>query len=109
MHAEQARVLEGVGATLIVVDAAGMAAALRSLVPYGIQSVLLEGGAAVHQAAWDESIVDYVQLYLAPALLGPQGVAFLDGRPLSPASLVEPRVTALGPDVLIEGYVHRPY
>ena len=107
-HIERARALEGAGATLMTVEGANLAAAVRALGRHGIQSLLIEGGAAIHQAAWDEGIVDYVQLYVAAVALGSRGPAFLEGRAFAPASLFEQRVQALGPDVLIEGYVHRP-
>ena len=74
-----------------------------------MQSLVLEGGSVLHQAAWDAGVVDYVQLYVAPMTLGGNGPRLLDGRSFSPASLFEPHVQALGPDVLIEGYVHRPH
>jgi diaminohydroxyphosphoribosylaminopyrimidine deaminase/5-amino-6-(5-phosphoribosylamino)uracil reductase len=83
--------------------------AIRSLAVQGVQSLILEGGAAVHAAAWDAGLVDYVQLYVAPMWLGQDGVPLLEGRDFSPASLVEQRVEQLGPDALIEGYVHRPH
>jgi riboflavin biosynthesis pyrimidine reductase len=70
---------------------------------------LLEGGAAVHGAAWDEGIVDYVRLYVTPQTLGAGGVAMLDGRGFSSTELLERRVEALDPDVMIEGYVHRTH
>jgi hypothetical protein len=41
--------------------------------------------------------------------LGNDGVPLLDGCAFSPASLIESKVEQLGPDVLIEGYVHRPH
>ena len=82
---------------------------LRQLASEGIQSLLLEGGAQLHAAAWDEGLVDYVQLYVAPSALGGDGVPLFGGRPWSPASLIDPRVEILGPDTLIEGYVHRPH
>ena len=41
--------------------------------------------------------------------LGAGGVPLLDGRGFSSTALVERRVDLLGPDVLIEGYVHRPH
>jgi diaminohydroxyphosphoribosylaminopyrimidine deaminase/5-amino-6-(5-phosphoribosylamino)uracil reductase len=81
----------------------------RRLANEGIQSVLLEGGARVHAAAWDEGLVDYVQLYVTPVALGPAGVPLFGGRPWSLSSLIDPRVELLGPDTLIEGYVHRPH
>jgi diaminohydroxyphosphoribosylaminopyrimidine deaminase / 5-amino-6-(5-phosphoribosylamino)uracil reductase len=94
---------------VLVVTSNELGDAMRSLAVRGIQSLILEGGAAVHAAAWDAGVVDYVQLYVAPVWLGQDGVPLLEGREFSPASLVEGRVEQLGPDVLIEGYVHRPH
>jgi diaminohydroxyphosphoribosylaminopyrimidine deaminase / 5-amino-6-(5-phosphoribosylamino)uracil reductase len=82
---------------------------LRQLASEGIQSLLLEGGARLHAAAWDADVVDYVQLYVTPAALGPTGVPLFGGRPWSMSSVIEPRIEVLGPDTLIEGYVHRPH
>jgi hypothetical protein len=48
-------------------------------------------------------------LYLAPVWLGECGVPLLEGCTFSPMALLERRVEQLGPDVLIEGYVHRPH
>jgi diaminohydroxyphosphoribosylaminopyrimidine deaminase/5-amino-6-(5-phosphoribosylamino)uracil reductase len=101
--------LEGAGATVHPVDGATIDAALRSLPALGVQSLLIEGGAALHGAVWDEDLVDYVQLYVTPAWLGADGVPLLAGRPFSPAGLLEVRVEQLGPDALIEGYVHGPH
>ena len=107
-HAERARALEGAGAALMVIEGENLTAAVRALGQHGIQSILLEGGAAIHQAAWDEDIVDHVHLYVAAVALGSRGPALLEGRAFAPASLIERKVQPLGPDVLIEGYVHRP-
>ena len=107
-HVDRARALESAGATLVDVADPSLTGAIRALTAQGTQSVLLEGGAEVHQAAWNEGLVDYVQLYIAPVTLGVQGPALLEGHSFAPASLHEARVRALGPDVLIEGYVHRP-
>ena len=104
-----AKALEQAGATLVPLEGSGIGAGLRALAGLGIQSVLLEGGADVHAAAWDEGVVDYVQLYVAPMIVGSEGVRFLEGRSFSTASLLESTVTPLGPDVVIEGYVHRPH
>lgn len=100
--------LEDAGAEVVVVGAPGLAAALRELPSRGIQSIVLEGGAALHAAAWDEGVVDYVQLYVAPVWIGEQGVPLAAGRPVA-AGLHDWQVDQLGPDVLIEGYVHRPH
>ena len=43
----------------------------------------IEGGAAIHRAAWDEGVVDYVRVYVTPHELGPSGVPFLAGQAFS--------------------------
>lgn len=101
--------LHRAGAKLVPIDEPGLAPMLRRLVSFDINSVLLEGGAAIHAAAWDESLVDIVQLYLTPHVLGSRGVPLLAGRPFSPAALVDPEIEVRGPDVIIEGYVHGPH
>jgi diaminohydroxyphosphoribosylaminopyrimidine deaminase/5-amino-6-(5-phosphoribosylamino)uracil reductase len=108
LHADRAHALEGAGATVIDVADPSLTAAIRALSAHDIQSVLLEGGAAVHQAAWEEDVVDYVQLYVAPMTIGGAGPGLLEGVAFTPASLHEQRTRPLGPDTLIEGYVHRP-
>ena len=96
---------------VLVVGSGGedLQSVLRHLASEGIQSLLLEGGAQIHAAAWDAGLVDYVQLFVAPVALGPEGVPLFGGRPWSISSLIDPKVELLGPDTLIEGYVHRPH
>jgi diaminohydroxyphosphoribosylaminopyrimidine deaminase/5-amino-6-(5-phosphoribosylamino)uracil reductase len=93
---------------VIAPAAPGLAAALRELPRWGVQSLLIEGGTALHAAAWDAHVVDYIQLYVAPVALGPAGVP-LEHRAFSTALLFDKKVDVLGPDVMIEGYVHRPH
>jgi len=101
--------LRAVGITVIGAERDDVRSGLQLLGSLGIQSVVLEGGAALHGAAWDEGVVDAVQLYVAPVSLGAGAVPLLDGRGFVSTSLIERRVDLLGPDVLIEGYVHRPH
>lgn len=107
-HAELRDRLEQQGVEIEVARDDTMRAALECLGARQIGSLLLEGGAAVHQAAWDEGVADFVRLYVTPHLFGADGVRFLGGRPFSSSALVDRRVVPLGPDVLIEGYVHGP-
>ncbi len=100
--------LEDRGAEIELARDGSFAAALERLAARRIESLLLEGGAALHAAAWDEKLVDYVQLYFTPHVLGPPGVVFAEGREIPVASLADRVVTRLGPDTLIEGYVHGP-
>jgi len=109
MHAETTRAacLRRAGATLIDVPGPGLRTALECLPALDVHSIEIEGGAAIHAAAWDEGVVDAVQLYVAPVWLGPQGVPLFGGRGPSLMMLDDRRVELLGPDVLIEGDVHR--
>jgi len=102
------RQLTSDGAEILVAPDPTLRAALGCLAARGISSLLLEGGASVHQAAWDEGLADFVQLYVTPHTLGAAGLRFLNGLPFVPTVLSEVRVETLAPDVLIEGYVHRP-
>lgn len=103
-----ARRLGAAGAEVLAGDGS-IRGALALLAAREVRSVLLEGGALVHGAAWDEGVVDLVRLYVTPAVLGEPGVPLLDGRAFSTAALAARRVEPLGDDVLMEGYVHRPH
>jgi diaminohydroxyphosphoribosylaminopyrimidine deaminase/5-amino-6-(5-phosphoribosylamino)uracil reductase len=107
-RAELRSALEARGARIDVADGPTLGAALACLGRQGIGSLLLEGGATIHAAAWDERVADLVRLYVAPHVLGPDGVRFLADRPFSTAGLHQLRLEPLGPDVMIEGYVHGP-
>ena len=101
------RRLESRGAQIEVMAGDTFRSALECLAARQVGSLLLEGGAAVHAAAWDEGLVDFVRLYVTPRVLGDGAVPLLPDRSFSPAELRERRIASLGPDVLIEGYVHR--
>jgi diaminohydroxyphosphoribosylaminopyrimidine deaminase/5-amino-6-(5-phosphoribosylamino)uracil reductase len=100
--------LETAGAEVAVAEEATFGSALRCVGARGIGSLLLEGGADLHRAAWDEGLVDFVRLYVTPQTLGDLGVPLFGGRVFSSETLVDRRVRQLGPDKLIEGYVHGP-
>jgi diaminohydroxyphosphoribosylaminopyrimidine deaminase/5-amino-6-(5-phosphoribosylamino)uracil reductase len=72
--AQSSMALTDAGAVVLPIDTPGIAAALRALPAHGVQSLIVEGGAAIHGAFWDESLVDYVQLYVAPMWIGAEGV-----------------------------------
>ena len=105
-RAELRNSLEARGADIAVAHDDTFRAALEQLVEREIGSVLLEGGAGLHAAAWDEGLVDYVRLYVTPRALGSGALPLLPDRSFSSAELHDRRVMPLGPDVLIEGYVH---
>jgi diaminohydroxyphosphoribosylaminopyrimidine deaminase/5-amino-6-(5-phosphoribosylamino)uracil reductase len=102
----RARELERIGAELEPLSTGELAEAAARLADREIMSVVLEGGAAIHESAWKAGLVDAVHLYVAPVSLGADGVSWLDVATLSVASLADRGVTPLGPDVFMEGYVH---
>ena len=83
------------------------AAALRHLATRGVTSVMLEGGPTVHAAFWDRGLVDRVQMYVVPRALGREAVAWWSTSDAVRERLHAVRSTPLGPDLLIEGDVHR--
>jgi diaminohydroxyphosphoribosylaminopyrimidine deaminase/5-amino-6-(5-phosphoribosylamino)uracil reductase len=85
-----------------------LAGGFRTLGDLGIQSVLLEGGATLNQAAWDAGMIDEVRLYVSPEPLGAGGVPLFAGAGWHPGSLVDGETRVVGRDTLVHRYVHRP-
>jgi diaminohydroxyphosphoribosylaminopyrimidine deaminase/5-amino-6-(5-phosphoribosylamino)uracil reductase len=107
VSAARVRALRAVGAEVVELPLAGgrlpIAAVLRALAARDIQSVLVEGGAAVHGAFIAAGLVDDVALFVAPCLLG-GGVPFAAGRGRGLAgrlALGPIAVRAVGRDVLL--------
>jgi diaminohydroxyphosphoribosylaminopyrimidine deaminase/5-amino-6-(5-phosphoribosylamino)uracil reductase len=94
------------GAEVEPINSGTLPDALGRLADRDIMSLILEGGVALQAAAWKGGLVDAVHLYVAPLMLGESGVSWLDADTVSVAALVDRRVTPLGPDVFMEGYVH---
>ena len=106
---EQRAAVERPGVEVVMAADGSVRAALRCLGERRISSLLLEGGAGLHRAAWDEGLVDFVRLYVTPHRIGEGGVMMLNGHALDTSALAERREFQLGPDRVIEGYVHRPH
>jgi diaminohydroxyphosphoribosylaminopyrimidine deaminase/5-amino-6-(5-phosphoribosylamino)uracil reductase len=100
--------LRDAGATIVEQPEPHLRSALECLPALGVQSVEIEGGATLHAAAWAEGMVDAVQLYVSPVWLGSSGIPLFAGQGPALLMLDDQRVDLLGPDVLIEGDVHRP-
>jgi diaminohydroxyphosphoribosylaminopyrimidine deaminase/5-amino-6-(5-phosphoribosylamino)uracil reductase len=103
---ERADRLRAAGADLEPIRGGGLAAALARLAERNIVSLVLEGGAALHAAAWKAGLVDAVHLYVAPMTVGEDGPAWLDPGTIASTALVERQTIPLGRDVFMEGYVH---
>ncbi len=105
----RAAALREAGATLIELDEPALGPALAALAGQGIQALLLEGGPTLHRAALAAGLVDAVRIVVTPRVLGPGGVPWVDAGLLSVAALDDLRVDPCGPDVIIEGHVHRTH
>lgn len=111
---EQARAeaLAGAGARVEQIDGAldggaFLREALARLATLACTSLVVEGGPRLHHAFWTSGLVDRLELFLTPKVLGQHGVPGA-ALPLgTAASLVSGSTRPLGDDVLIEGYVHR--
>jgi diaminohydroxyphosphoribosylaminopyrimidine deaminase/5-amino-6-(5-phosphoribosylamino)uracil reductase len=103
----QAAALRAAGAELVATgDQHEIRESLTALAARGISSLVVEGGARLHQAFWDAGTVDRVQVYVTPHVLGENGVGWLPGRILSSDRIARREARPLGGDVLLEGYVH---
>ena len=108
------RALTAAGADVVLLPAShqgrfSVEALLAELAAREIQSVLVEGGAAVHGAFIAAGLVDRVALFFAPRLLGGGlGIATGPGRPIAEALPLGPtRLRRIGEDWLMEADVVR--
>lgn len=111
---EAASQLRAAGARLQIHDEApggrpSIAAALQRLADDGVTSVIIEGGPVLHRAAWDEGIVDCVQVFVTPRTIGPAGLPWLPYESFRMSDLADATAETIGEDVMVQGYVHRPY
>lgn len=107
---ERVRALSDAGARVLAAHTDDLGTALGMLSDEaGITSLLLEGGAGLHAAALDARVVDLVQLYIVPAMLGPGALDWVGGGRLAWESLGERSAAWLGNDVMVQGYVHGNY
>ena len=87
-----------------------LAALMERLGKEEVDSVLIEGGAQLHWAALESGVVNKVQAYIAPKLLGGETAKSPIGgqgfpHPDQAVRLKDPKLTRLGEDFLIESEV----
>jgi diaminohydroxyphosphoribosylaminopyrimidine deaminase/5-amino-6-(5-phosphoribosylamino)uracil reductase len=103
----RAATLERAGAVIEALPSRDPVAAMTRLLAYDVSDMQLEGGAALHRAAWSAGVVDRVRLYVAPVVLGRAGVPWMPDSRFSFAALADGRTRCLGEDVLLEADVQR--
>jgi len=108
--------LEEAGIEILTVPAkdgrTDLKALMRVLGERGIDSILLEGGATLNFSALEAHIVDKVQVYVAPKLIGGETAKTPVGgegiEKLSQAfSVIELKASTVGEDILLEGYLSK--
>ncbi len=101
--AERREALEALGVRVLLAD--GLRAGLRALREAGIASLLCEGGALLTGSLLEAGLVDRLQLFYAPLLLGPEAESpfgRLDSPPIGEAPRWRHlRTEAFGPDTLV--------
>lgn len=97
------RVLDGSAETLLL-DERDPARVLASLTERGVRHALLEGGPTLAAAFLGARLIDRVDWYIAPLLLGAGPIA-LPGIAVAQGVDVEV-VTVVGEDVRIQGWIH---
>jgi diaminohydroxyphosphoribosylaminopyrimidine deaminase/5-amino-6-(5-phosphoribosylamino)uracil reductase len=108
-QADRARALTGRGVTIVARDDAALGPAIADLLGHGVTSLLLEGGPALHAAAWTAGVVDRVRCYVSPVELGEGRVPWAMPPSFGLIALGPTRAEPLGDDVLIEADVHRTH
>lgn len=85
--------------------------ALEALYEENIGNVLLEGGSTLHEAMLRGKLVNEIQLYIAPKILGgKESLSLIEGVgfPLeSPITIKNLHLETIGKEVLLKGHVHR--
>jgi len=82
---------------------------LKKLAAQGIVSVLIEGGAAVAASALKHRVVDKVQFFFAPKIIGGDGRVMIDGLAIGKmahaVALKNTSVRRVGEDLLVSAYL----
>ena len=109
------KILEDYGVQIIITDTnkegrVDLKDLMKKLGEAKIDSILLEGGAKLNFSALEEGIVDKVQIYIAPKIIGGENakgpVGGLGIDKLEQAfKLKEITYKTVGEDILIEGYI----
>jgi diaminohydroxyphosphoribosylaminopyrimidine deaminase/5-amino-6-(5-phosphoribosylamino)uracil reductase len=105
--ADRAKALEAVGAVIarVAKPEPFVPAVLRHLAARGVTSMIVEGGPTLHEAFLRAGVVDRVQLFVSPDVVGAGGVDWTSLPVGTIAALDDLHAVPVGVDVLVEGLV----
>jgi diaminohydroxyphosphoribosylaminopyrimidine deaminase/5-amino-6-(5-phosphoribosylamino)uracil reductase len=102
-HPPVGRLAALINAGVDVFEAEGLTAVLEGLRGFGVQHLLVEGGARVAQQFLRENLVDRLIIFQSPVTLGESALGPFDGLPDFPSKLADLRVVRraeFGEDVM---------
>jgi len=114
---ERLAAIEAKGGEVLCLPAGDGGVALEPLLDHlgrrGVTSLLVEGGGEVHWSFLSTGLADYLMIYLAPRIVGgraapgPVGGRGLDRMGEAWELAGAPRITPLGDDLLLEGFLKK--
>lgn len=112
---EKVKSIEDLGAKVLVIKSrekrVNLNALINKLGEMNIDSILLEGGGTLNFSALKERIVDKVQIYIAPKIIGGTlAKTPVEGEGIDELknafNIKDSKVSLLGDDILVEGYLN---
>ena len=105
VSAERLDALRAAGAD--VAHVASLHDGVRALLRWDVSTLLVEGGPTLHRALYQAGLVDRLHLVVAPHVIGPGGIKWIDTAAWSESSLTPVGVEPRGQDTWIEADVQR--
>jgi len=102
---ERVEALQSAGA--VVVHVASLQEGLQALLRWDVSTLLVEGGPTLHRSLYEAGLVDRLHLVVAPHVIGPSGIKWIDTAVWSESSLIPVGVEPRGQDTWIEADVQR--
>lgn len=96
--------LESAGGLIIAAD--GIEQGLRRLLEWDVSTLLVEGGPELQAAFCRARLIDRLHLIIAPQIVGPAGIPWVDEETLRLGSISRLVAEPRGPDTWIEADVH---
>ena len=102
---ERVEALQSAGAVVVLV--ASLQEGLQALLRWDVSTLLVEGGPTLHRSLYEAGLVDRLHLVVAPHVIGPSGIKWIDTAVWSESSLIPVGVEPRGQDTWIEADVQR--